>query len=102
MRILLITDEEWNDAVYGNNILTNWFEGFDAEFAQIYCSPGLPYNQVCDRYFRITDAQMVRSFFTGKRAGGVVQKPSQEDDVKQSKVNAQRTGSYKWLKKISL
>lgn len=102
MRILLITDEEWNDAVYGNNVLTNWFEGFDAEFAQIYCSPGLPYNHICDRYFQITDAQMVRSLYTGKKAGGVILKPSQETEVNLSKVNAQRTGSYKWLKQLSL
>lgn len=102
MRILLITDEEWNDAVYGNNVLTNWFEGFDAEFAQIYCSPGLPYNNICDCYFQITDAQMARSLYTGKRPGGIVQKPTQEADVKQSKVNAQRAGSYKWLKQLSL
>lgn len=102
MRILLITDEEWNDAVYGNNVLTNWFEGFDAEFAQIYCSPGLPYNNICDRYYQITDAQMVRSLYTGKRAGGVIQKSSQETDINLSKVNAQRTGSYKWLKQLSL
>lgn len=102
MRILLITDEEWNDAVYGNNVLTNWFEGFDAEFAQIYCSPGLPYNNICDRYFQITDSQMVRSLYTGKLAGGVIQKPSQETDVNLSKVNAQRTGGYKWLKQLSL
>lgn len=102
MRILLITSEEWNDAVYGNNVLTNWFEGFDAEFAQIYCSPGLPYNNICSRYFQITDAQMVRSLYTVKKAGGVVQKPSQEAEVKQSMINAQRTGSYKWLKQLSL
>lgn len=102
MKILLITDEEWNDAIYGNNVLTNWFEGLDAELAQIYCSPGLPYNHICDRYFQITDAQMVRSLYTGKRAGGIVQKPSLESDVKQSKVNAQRAGSYKWLKQLSL
>jgi len=102
MRILLITAEAWNDAVYGNNVLTNWFTGFDADFAQIYCSPDLPYNHICDRYFQITDTQMVRSLYTGKRAGSVVWKPSQEDDVKQSKVNAQRTGSYKWLKQLSL
>lgn len=102
MRILLITDEEWNDAVYGNNVLTNWFEGFDAEFAQIYCSPGLPYNHICDRYFQITDAQMVRSLYTGKRAGSVVQKPSIKAEVQQSMVNVQRTGNYKWLKQLSL
>lgn len=102
MRILLITDEEWNDAVYGNNVLTNCFEGFNAEFAQIYCSPGLPYNHICDRYFQITDAQMVRSLYTGKKAGGLILKPSQETEVNLSKVNVQRTGSYKWLKQLSL
>jgi len=102
MRILLITDEEWNDAVYGNNVLTNWFDGFDADFAQIYCSPGLPYNHICDRYFQITDTQMARSLYTGKRAGGIVHKPTSDAEVNQSKVNAQRTGSYKWLKQMSL
>lgn len=102
MRILLITDEEWNDAVYGNNVLTNWFEGFEAEFAQIYCSPGLPYNKICNRYFRITDAQMVLSFFSKSKAGTVVEKPKTEEGEAKSKVNAQRQGNYKWLKDLSL
>ncbi len=35
MKILLITSEEWNDYVFGNGVLTNWFTGYDAEFAQI-------------------------------------------------------------------
>lgn len=102
MRILLITDEEWNDAVYGNNVLTNWFEGFDAEFAQIYCSPGLPYNKICNRYFRITDTQMVRSLISTNKAGAVVEKPTSKEDEAKSKVNAQRQGGYKWLKNLSL
>ena len=102
MRILLITDEEWNDAVYGNNVLTNWFKGFDADFAQIYCSPGMPYNQICDRYFQITDAQMVRSLYTGRRAGSVVNKPKTSVAIEESKQNAQRQGGYRWLKNLSL
>lgn len=102
MRILLITDEEWNDAVYGNNVLTNWFDGFDAEFAQIYCSPGLPYNKICNRYFRITDAQMVRSLYSKYKAGAVVEKPTSKEDKAKSKVNAQRQDGYKWLKDLSL
>ena len=102
MKILLITDEEWNDAVYGNNVLTNWFEGYDAEFAQIYCSPGKPFNNVCNRYFQITDAQMVRSLFTKKRAGSEVKKASSSEEICLAKENAQRTGIYKWLKKLSL
>lgn len=102
MRILLITDEEWNDAVYGNNVLTNWFEGFDANFAQIYCSPGLPYNNICERYFQITDAQMVRSLYTDKSAGSVVNNPKTSFSIEKSKQNAQRQGRYKWLKSLSL
>ena len=102
MKVLLITDEEWNDVVFGNNVLTNWFGGFDAEFAQIYCSPGLPYNNICERYFRITDAQMFRSMLLRKqRAGSIVNMPSTPVGVEASKKNAQRQGCYKWLKQLS-
>lgn len=36
MKILIIADEDWNDVVFGNGVLTNWFTGFEAEFAEIY------------------------------------------------------------------
>ena len=46
MRILLITDEIWNDLVFGNNVLSNWFDGMqEVEFAQICATPGRPYNK---------------------------------------------------------
>ncbi len=103
MRILLITDEEWNDAVFGNNVLTNWFSGFNAEFAQIYCSPGLPYNSICERYYQITDSQMFRSLFPlGKKAGGPICKPKTKEEIDDSKRNAQRRGVYRLLKQVSL
>lgn len=100
MRILLITDEEWNDAVYGNNVLTNWFTGLPAEYAQIYCSPGLPSNGICHRYFRVTDAEMVRSVI-GQRAGSVVTKELVAAPPVDVTVNAQRVGMYKRLKTLS-
>lgn len=102
MRILILSDEDWNDSVYGNNVLTNWFNGFNAEFAQIYCSPGLPYNFICNRYFRITDMQMVKSIITLKKAGDVVDKPMDKEGIEASKVNVQRQGYYAKLKKLSL
>lgn len=102
MRILLITDEEWNDFVYGNNVLTNWFQGFNAEFAQIYCSPGLPNNQICKWYFRITDAEMVKSLFPLKQAGSVVSLPQTIEEDCQSRQNAQRVGIYAKMKQLSL
>lgn len=103
MKILLVTDEEWNDAVFGNNVLTNWFNGFDAEFAQIYCSPGIPYNNICERYYQITDSQMARSLLhKGENAGSVIYKPETREGIEASKTNAQRQGYYRWLKKMSL
>lgn len=102
MRILLITDEVWNDNVHANGVLSNWFKGFEAEFAQIYCSPGLPYNSVCSRYFQVTDGQMVKSVILGRRAGHIVQiadVPMNEVAVKN---NPQRQGVYGFFKKVSL
>ena len=69
MRILIIADEVWNDRINGNNVLTNWFQGFPAEFAEIYATPGTPYNSICQRYFQITDGEMIRSIKTGILAG---------------------------------
>lgn len=69
MRILLITDEIWNDRIFGNNVLENWFNNMpDVEFAQIGCLPGKPLNKMCTRYFQLTDSMMVKSLF-GQRAG---------------------------------
>lgn len=71
LKILIISDEVWSDKIHGNNVLSNWFDGFDAEFANIYCSPGEPYNNCCKKYFQITDMMMVKSIIKGKKAGNV-------------------------------
>lgn len=68
LKILIIADEVWNNDLHGNNVLSNWFNGFDAEFAEIYCSPGTPKNHCCESYFQVTDSMMVKSII-GKRAG---------------------------------
>ena len=102
MKILLITAEEWNDYVYGNGVLTNWFTGFDAEFAQIYTSPGLPHNKVCSKYFQIDERQMVKSLYSNTKAGREVKMPTNEREQDAAKSNAQRKGIYGIFKKLSL
>lgn len=102
MKILLITSEEWNDYVYANGVLTNWFTGFDAEFAQIYTSPGKPINNVCDRYFQIADAEMAKSIVGGPKAGREISKPQDAAEVERSKNNERRKGIYKKFKDLSL
>lgn len=68
IRILIVSTDLWNDVSNGNNIQSNWFDEFDAEFANIYTVPGLPNNKICTRYFQVTDAMMAKSFL-GKKAG---------------------------------
>lgn len=87
MRILLITDEIWNDKIHGNNVLSNWFTGFSAEFAQIYCSPGNPDNSCCERYFQITDKMMLNSILKHIKAGKVVSEISETKNYVSTDIN---------------
>lgn len=95
MRILILADEVWNDYIFGNGVLTNWFTDFDAEFAEIYLSPGQPNNKICNRYFQVTDNQMLTSIL-GKRAGAKAQK-----ETDSSKMAMQHQGAYGYMKKLS-
>ena len=102
MRILVLSSEIWNDKINGNNVVSNWFEGMDAEFANIYGSPGEPYNSCCNQYFQITDAMMVKSIFTSHKAGKRV-KISDESNRYRTISNADQEPKklYKFLKSIS-
>lgn len=102
MKILIISDEEWNDFVIGNGVLSNWFTGIGAEFAQIFASPGMPNNKVCKKYFQITDVQMAKSFFSAVKAGGEIHMAESESELNASRVNAQRQGIYGFIKKVSI
>ena len=95
MRILVISDEVWNDTIHGNNVLSNWFQGFSAEFANIYCSPGFPKNTCCDRYFQITDGMMIQSILKGKQAG-IVTRMQGKCDKKYNSTDVENIG---WMRK---
>lgn len=70
MKILLLISEMWNDKVYPNNNLTNWFSGFQGvEIATISGGSGKPYNDCCKKYFQITDKMMAKSILSRKKAG---------------------------------
>lgn len=102
MKILLITDEVWNDRVFGNNVLENWFNDMsDAEFAQICCLPGKPLNKMCNRYFQLTDAMMLKSIL-GKRAGIAYEMFQTEmEETPQTSSYILASPFYRFMKKIS-
>lgn len=102
LKILIVTDDIWNDKIQGNNILQNWFEGMeDIEVAQIGCLPIKPYNKVCKKYFQITDSDMLKSLF-GRKAGHAFDMDfSEMEENPQAKNYIEVSKFYSFMKKIS-
>jgi len=69
IKVLIISQELWSDNNNAGNVLSNLFSDFDAEFAQIYCSPGIPNNKICKRYFQITDNMIVNGLLRKQKVG---------------------------------
>ncbi len=101
MRILVLSNEVWNDKINGNNVTTNWFEGMKAEFANIYASPEAPYNNCCDRYFQITDRMMLNSIIKAVKAGKTLGWIETETGVQESIAESEPKKLYRFFKSIS-
>ncbi|MGF7144326.1 hypothetical protein HNQ56_002757 [Anaerotaenia torta] len=69
MKLLVLSEEVWNDKLYPNNVMTNWFEGFEGELANLYLASGTPDNPCCSEYFQITDRMAWKNLFR-KGSGG--------------------------------
>jgi hypothetical protein len=102
IKILIIADEVWNDNIHSNNVLSNWFNDFDVELAEIYCSPGIPKNNCCENYFQLTDSMMAKSF-TGKKAGRKFQLSISEmqNDINTISAELMPTAFYRFMKSIA-
>ena len=101
MRVLILSNEVWNDKINGNNVTSNWFEGMNAEFANIYCEPGAPYNKCCRKYFQITDMMMFKSLFTKEKAGKSVDYQDELDYFSNNTAEQAPKRLYECLRKIS-
>lgn len=75
-RVLIISAEAWRDEDNGGNVLSNLFAPLmdQFEFAQIYCSPAMPNNDVCHNYFHLSEIDMMKSVVRLKEFGGVLVK----------------------------
>ncbi len=102
MRVMLITDEIWNDRVFGNNVLQNWFEDMTGvEFAQICATPGKPLNTMCERYFQITDMMVLKSLMGCKAGESFIMTKEQMLDDPQTQNYIVASSFYSFMKKIS-
>lgn len=63
MKLLIITRNAWNVGNSTGNTLSNFFSGWgdSAEFAHLFCRSELPDNEVCNKYYRITETELVKN-----------------------------------------
>lgn len=63
MRILTISVNAWNNTIATGNTFSNFFNGISDcdEIANIYCRNEIIENQICTRYFRISERDILNS-----------------------------------------
>ena len=69
MKILIISAEVWRHDTNGGNVLSNIFNRVVADFAQIYCNPGSPSNNLCKKYYQITDSMVIKNLLNKDKVG---------------------------------
>lgn len=99
IRVLFITHAPWrNDTSIGNsysNIFNNM--GDKLEFAQIYVRDGKPENNLVNKYFCISEKQLLKSVFTRRKVGKAVQFDNTVNSKKiEFSKNYNRIRSLRW------
>ena len=62
MKVLVVSNTPWSSENPLGNTLSNIFSGLkDVEFANIYCRPGKPSNNLRIRYFQITEKSLINN-----------------------------------------
>ena len=70
MRVLVISRNAWDDTNSVGNTLSNFFQNLkDVEFANIYFRSSKPNNNVCKRYYRITEFEVIKKWFAPSKIG---------------------------------
>ncbi|MCR6546201.1 glycosyltransferase [Dehalobacterium formicoaceticum] len=64
MKLLVLTRSPWDDTNSLGNTMTNFWAGWNSEdISNIYCRAAKPNNNVCQRYYSITEKELLRSIF---------------------------------------
>ena len=70
MRVLMISRNAWSDTNSIGNTLSNFFAGIEnIEFASIYFRSADPNNRLCRKYYRVTEIEVLKKWFSPKRIG---------------------------------
>jgi len=90
MKILIISSEVWRDDNNGGNVLSNIFKDSGYEFAQIFCFPGQPMNNLCKNYYQMTDKMMIRNLLKKEKIGKTLKYNEYPSDTSENSVTAEQ------------
>lgn len=97
MRILTISLNAWNDTQATGNTFSNFFgnASSDIEFANIYCRQEPIYNNLCKKYFRVTEKDIIKSLLFRKSCG--FKKIDHIDNIESSN---KRNTKFSWITNV--
>lgn len=71
MNILVFTRSAWDDTNSIGNTMSNLFNGYNKKkIANIYLRSASPQNEVCDKYFSISDFDVIKGIVNRKHKAG--------------------------------
>ena len=70
--------------------MTNLIGSLDAEVAQIFCNPGEPQNNVCKKYYQMTDGMVIRAALRHRPIGKTIEYSEFPSAVDKEKVIAEQ------------
>lgn len=103
MKVLILSLENWDETTNGGNVLSNIFQGCPFEFAQIYCSGGMPHNKQCSLYYQISDKMIVDYYLKRKPIGRIIResiKHSQDSEFEEKHKRKKRLESIFMLREF--
>lgn len=83
MKILVLSSTPWNKDNSFGSTYSNLFEGIDnLDFANIYCSYGIPKNNINSIYFQINEKRLLRNLFDRNiKTGETIEKVDKDIDL---------------------
>lgn len=91
MKILVISRNAWDDTNSIGNTLTNFLQNLDnVEFANIYFRSTKPNNNVCRRYYRVTETEIIKKWFSPHKIGEEFELSKSDVNTETSKISKEK------------
>ncbi len=102
INVLVVSVSAWReDKAFGNTCSNFFGEWHDANLLNLYLRTELPQNNVCSRYFNITEKQIIKNFFSPRHIGNDFDKEYINEILKKEQVS-KSVGQDKRIQKTLL